>query len=148
MILGHLFTPNPQSDAGQFTVPGTEHLISEKLQTLTNSFFLMTLQALQLHVGDRLQLAAGALWMCQLCRRRTQDHTLLLDRVVMALEDRLVDAWMWWVEDVASQDRWWVEDMAHEEAWDWCKEVQDWAHWEFRAQLLALECKCMEALWE
>ncbi|KYO33640.1 hypothetical protein Y1Q_0008789 [Alligator mississippiensis] len=60
--------------------------------------------------------------------RRTQDLTLLLDKLVMAAEDQQVDKWMWQAEDVACEDAW------------------EWADQELRAQLLALECEYMEAL--
>ncbi|KYO34663.1 hypothetical protein Y1Q_0015452 [Alligator mississippiensis] len=35
---------------------------------------------------------AGALWMYQVCQRWTQNCTVLLDLLVMASEDQLVDA--------------------------------------------------------
>lgn len=63
----------------------------------------------------------GVLQIHKICRRRTQNHTLLLYQLVMALEDHLVDAWAWQVEDVA------------------CKDVWDQMYCNFWAQLLALE---------
>ncbi|KYO42331.1 hypothetical protein Y1Q_0022192 [Alligator mississippiensis] len=84
--------------------------------------------------------------MCCLHQRRTLDSTLLLDRQVIVSEDQLADSQVWRVEDMACQDRWWVEDIAHEDVRDWCDEVQDWENRKFQVQLLALECKQVEAL--
>ncbi|KYO48753.1 hypothetical protein Y1Q_0004127 [Alligator mississippiensis] len=53
--------------------------------------------------------------MCWLCQRRTLDRNFLLDHLVMALENQLVDTQGSWAEKMAKQDRWWVEDVAHEE---------------------------------
>lgn len=61
--------PPPHLKLCSTWVPDTEHLISEALQIVTNSFYLMALQRLQLYVGERLPLTAW-MWL--------QGHCLLV----------------------------------------------------------------------
>ncbi|KYO34492.1 hypothetical protein Y1Q_0011929 [Alligator mississippiensis] len=66
--------------------------------------------------------------MFHLHQRRTQDCTVFLNQLVMALEDHLEDTWAWWVEDVAHKD------------------VQDRADQKFQVKLLALKNERVDTL--
>ncbi|KYO46231.1 hypothetical protein Y1Q_0021768 [Alligator mississippiensis] len=68
--------------------------------------------------------------MSQLWQRWTQDYTILLDWLMMASEDQLVNTWAWWVKNMAHQD------------------MLDQVDQEFQMQLLVLEREQVEALWK
>ncbi|KYO31831.1 hypothetical protein Y1Q_0022893 [Alligator mississippiensis] len=84
--------------------------------------------------------------MPQLRQRRTQNQTLLLDHLVTASKEQLMDSRAWRVEDVTQQDTWWVENVACKKAQEPLKEARDWVEWEFWERLLALEGCHNEAL--
>ncbi|KYO22603.1 hypothetical protein Y1Q_0003125 [Alligator mississippiensis] len=95
--------------------------------------------------------------MHQLRQRKTQDLALLLDNLVTASEEQIVNSQAWQVEDVTWQEALQVEDIAHKDARDLykeerdqCKEERDQQRdqvdQEFRDRLLALEERRVEAL--
>ncbi|KYO38484.1 hypothetical protein Y1Q_0015713 [Alligator mississippiensis] len=120
--------------------PGTEHLISEMLQTLTKRLSHSSSGPESVFSGDASSGSppptARALKKCQICQRCMMDQTLL---------QLLVEVMEEWEENARA---WQVEDISGEEAQDWHREEWDWTSWEFRAELLALECEQIQVLQE
>lgn len=81
--------------------------------------------------------------MHQLCQWCMQDWILLLQWLVEVAKEWEEWTPAWWEEDLAHQERWWVEYLIWETAQ---KDTQDWAEWEFCAELLALEQECLKLL--
>ncbi|KYO17797.1 hypothetical protein Y1Q_0011473 [Alligator mississippiensis] len=138
----------PDLRPGETQSPGTEHLISEILQTFRNKLFSLIYRkggespdGSQDAPSRSPPTSARALHMCWVWQCRTQDQTWLLDWVVTMAEECLVDLQAWHAEDIACEE---VRDWC-EKVMDACKVARDQADEKFRDRLLAPEERHLDA---